>query len=170
MQHLQPFCDKTRHGTRIGTPDSPDVYISRACRQRRGYEVFSIKACHFLIRASLPGGITLTTLHSPFLQHLRGLPLIFGKMVSNAVVIPVAVLASICVAMFVFVWWWFPKHYRKGVEQDMDIIDGDRAARNRIHNDMEGGEPLEAPRPKTLEEHIAIARENIRRGHNPAAI
>lgn len=91
-------------------------------------------------------------------------------MVNNAVIVPVAVLASICVAMFVFVWWWFPRHYRKGVKQDMDIIDSDRAGRERVHNDMEGGGNGEPPRKRTLEEHIAIARENIRRGHNPAAI
>jgi len=94
-------------------------------------------------------------------------------MVSNAVVVPVAVLASLSVAMFVFVWWWFPRHYRKGVEEDMNIMDGERAGRDATHLGLEGREgaaPGDATRPKTLEEHIAIARENIRRGHNPAAI
>ncbi|KIY00386.1 uncharacterized protein Z520_04071 [Fonsecaea multimorphosa CBS 102226] len=92
-------------------------------------------------------------------------------MVNNAVVVPVAVLASICVAMFLFVCWWFPRHYKKGVEQDMNIMDSERAAREEIHNDMgqlQVGEDG-APRKKTLEEHIAIAREQIRRGgHNPS--
>jgi formate hydrogenlyase subunit 3/multisubunit Na+/H+ antiporter MnhD subunit len=85
-------------------------------------------------------------------------------MVNNSVVVPVAVLASICVAMFVFVWWWFPRHYRKGVEQDMNIIDGERGERDAAHAGLGG----EESRPKTLEEHIAIARANIRRGgHQP---
>ncbi|OCT53260.1 hypothetical protein CLCR_11070 [Cladophialophora carrionii] len=94
-------------------------------------------------------------------------------MVKSAVVIPVAVLASICVVMFVFIWWWFPRHYRKGVADDMNIMDGERARRDATHAGLEGGttdaENMEASRPKTLEEHIAIARANIRRGHNPAA-
>ena len=90
-------------------------------------------------------------------------------MVGSSVVVPVAVLASICVAMFVFVWWWFPRHYRQGVEQDMNIIDGERADRDAVHAGLDGanGDP---DRPKTLEDHIAIARANIRRGHNPAAM
>ncbi|KIW73803.1 hypothetical protein PV04_01893 [Phialophora macrospora] len=95
-------------------------------------------------------------------------------MVNNAVVVPVAVLASICVAMFVFIWWWFPRHYRKGVADDMYTMDRERAGREATHADLGGGdttdaENVEPPRPKTLEEHIAIARANIRRGgHNPA--
>jgi hypothetical protein len=95
-------------------------------------------------------------------------------MVNNAIVVPVAVLASICVAMFVFVWWWFPRHYRKGVADDMNMMDRERAGRDATHARLEGGgtdaENVEPPRPKTLEEHIAIARANIRRGHNPAAM
>jgi hypothetical protein len=80
-------------------------------------------------------------------------------MVNNSVVVPVAVLASICVAMFVFVWWWFPRHYRKGIAQDMTIVDGERGERDAAHAGLGGDE-----RPKTLEEHIAIARANIRSG------
>ncbi|OAP58230.1 hypothetical protein AYL99_07320 [Fonsecaea erecta] len=87
-------------------------------------------------------------------------------MVNNSVVVPVAVLASLCVAMFLFIWWWFPRHYKKGVEQDMNIMDSERAEREGIHSDMGqvqlGEDGL--PRKKTLEEHIAIAREQIRRG------
>ena len=89
-------------------------------------------------------------------------------MVSNAVIVPVAVLACICVAMFVFIWWWFPRHYRKGVTEDMNIIDDERAGRDATHAGLEGANH-EPDRPKTLEEHIAIARENIRKGRNPAA-
>jgi len=86
-------------------------------------------------------------------------------MVNNAVIVPVAVLASICVAMFVFVWWWFPRHYRKGVNQDMAIIDAERAGRDATHGELEGAD-AEPARPKTLEEHIAIARENLRKGRS----
>ncbi|EXJ72854.1 uncharacterized protein A1O5_04002 [Cladophialophora psammophila CBS 110553] len=94
-------------------------------------------------------------------------------MVNNAVVVPVAVLAALSVAMFVFICWWFPRHYKKGVEQDMNIMDNERAERNEIHVDMGHQAQLigedGAPRKKTLEEHIAIAREQIRRGgHNPS--
>ncbi len=75
--------------------------------------------------------------------------------------------------MFVFVWWWFPRHYRKGVEDDMDLMDSERAGRDATHVGLEGkqgGTTAEPARPKTSEEHVAIARETIRRGHNPAAI
>jgi len=92
-------------------------------------------------------------------------------MVNNAVLVPVVVLAVICVVMFVFVWWWFPRHYRKGVREDMIIMNEEQAGRDAIHAGL-GGEngTIENARPKTLEEHIAIARANIRRGHNPAAM
>lgn len=43
--------------------------------------------------------------------------------------IPVGVLAGLCTCMFVFVWWWFPRHYRKGVQADMDRVDGERRER-----------------------------------------
>ncbi|KAH7370010.1 hypothetical protein BKA65DRAFT_544740 [Rhexocercosporidium sp. MPI-PUGE-AT-0058] len=39
-------------------------------------------------------------------------------MVNNTVVIPVAVLASICVCMFVFMWWWFPRAWARGDASD----------------------------------------------------
>ena len=43
--------------------------------------------------------------------------------------VPVGVLSGICVAMFVFIWWWFPRHWRKGVQADMDRVDEDRRQR-----------------------------------------
>ena len=51
----------------------------------------------------------------------------------------------------------------------MNVVDNERAAREILHSDMAGAN-YEPARKKTLEEHIAIARENIRRGHNPADI
>ena len=48
-------------------------------------------------------------------------------------------------------------------------MDLERAGRDTIHDGL-AGQHAELARPKTLEEYIAIARENIRRGHNPAAI
>lgn len=44
-------------------------------------------------------------------------------MTNNAVVIPVAILCSLCVAMFAFICWWFPRTYKKGVEEDMYEVD-----------------------------------------------
>jgi hypothetical protein len=91
-------------------------------------------------------------------------------MTNSSVLVPVVTLASICVCMFVFIWWWFPRHYKKGLRQDVEIIDSEQAGRDAIHAGLEGeGDNLAPARPKTLEEHIAIARANIRRGHNPAA-
>lgn len=40
-------------------------------------------------------------------------------MVSNAVVVPVAVLAAIAVCMFAFVCWWFPRAWTQGQTADM---------------------------------------------------
>ncbi|KAE9376404.1 hypothetical protein N431DRAFT_435749 [Stipitochalara longipes BDJ] len=39
-------------------------------------------------------------------------------MVSNTVVVPVAVLASICICMFAFICWWFPRTWAKGIALD----------------------------------------------------
>jgi hypothetical protein len=39
-------------------------------------------------------------------------------MVSNTVIVPVAVLASICVSMFAFICWWFPRTWAKGIALD----------------------------------------------------
>jgi len=43
--------------------------------------------------------------------------------------VPVGVLSAICVAMFVFIWWWFPRHYQKGVRADMAMYDEQRRQR-----------------------------------------
>lgn len=78
-------------------------------------------------------------------------------MTNTAVVLPVAVLASICVAMFVFMWWWFPRHYRKGVEMDMAEVDEARRQREWAAANPqpvgENGEQTSAttkPQPRTI--------------------
>ena len=43
--------------------------------------------------------------------------------------LPVGILAGLCVLMFVFIWWWFPRAYKKGVRADMDRVDDDRRTR-----------------------------------------
>lgn len=39
-------------------------------------------------------------------------------MAKTVVVVPVAVLASICVAMFAFICWWWPRTWAKGIALD----------------------------------------------------
>ncbi|CZT09712.1 uncharacterized protein RAG0_14380 [Rhynchosporium agropyri] len=41
-------------------------------------------------------------------------------MVDNTVVIPIAVLSSICVTAFVFTWWWFPRAWAEGDAADRE--------------------------------------------------
>ena len=43
--------------------------------------------------------------------------------------IPVGTLSGLCVAMFLFIWWWFPRAYKRGVKMDMDRIDEERRER-----------------------------------------
>jgi len=68
-------------------------------------------------------------------------------MVQTAVVLPVAVLASLAVAIFVFVFWWFPRKYKKGVAMDMAEVDEARRQIGSLPLDGTGqqiGQPLEA--------------------------
>ncbi|KAH9826519.1 hypothetical protein Tdes44962_MAKER00483 [Teratosphaeria destructans] len=61
---------------------------------------------------------------------------------SAAWAIPVGVLAGLCGLMFVFIWWWFPRHYRKGVRADMVRVDEERRRRQLAEaemGDIEGG-------------------------------
>jgi len=55
----------------------------------------------------------------------------------TAVALPVGILAGLCVAMFIFIWWWFPRHYRKGITSDMREVDEARANREREAGEME---------------------------------
>jgi hypothetical protein len=50
-------------------------------------------------------------------------------MVNSNVVVPVGVLAGLSVAMFIFIWIWFPRHWRKGVAMDQAIMDEERRQR-----------------------------------------
>jgi hypothetical protein len=50
-------------------------------------------------------------------------------MPNNSVVIPVAVLAAVCVCMFAFVCWWFPRAWQKGVNADTREVDDRRRQR-----------------------------------------
>lgn len=52
--------------------------------------------------------------------------------------IPVGVLAGLCGAMFVFIWWWFPRTYRRGIQEDMDRVDEERRQR-QLAAQQEGG-------------------------------
>lgn len=55
---------------------------------------------------------------------------------------PVGVLAGICVAMFIFIWWWFPRAYKRGVKLDMERVDEEnrqRALYRAQQEDLEAG-------------------------------
>jgi len=52
--------------------------------------------------------------------------------------IPVGVLAALCSACFIFIWWWFPRHYQKGVQADMDRVDEERRQRELAQQQMGG--------------------------------
>ncbi|KAL2072384.1 hypothetical protein VTL71DRAFT_11727 [Oculimacula yallundae] len=50
-------------------------------------------------------------------------------MAQKAFIIPVAVLSSICVCMFVFIWWWFPRAWASGDRSDR--VEFEEAKRRR---------------------------------------
>ena len=39
------------------------------------------------------------------------------------VIVPCAVLGAICAVMLAFIWWWFPRTWKKGNKQDNEAID-----------------------------------------------
>lgn len=47
----------------------------------------------------------------------------------QAVAVPVGVLAGLAVLMFIFMFWWFPRHWQKGVRMDMEEVDQARRER-----------------------------------------
>lgn len=47
-------------------------------------------------------------------------------MTNAAAAVPAGVLGGICVICFIFIWWWFPRHYKKGMKLDMVEVDEDR--------------------------------------------
>jgi hypothetical protein len=79
--------------------------------------------------------------------------------------IPLISFGVLIAAMLVFIWWWFPRTYRKGMSHDMKDI---AMARQRgegpeIYDlppysaEEEGGVPYVA-RPPTFEERVAFFR------------
>lgn len=55
------------------------------------------------------------------------------------VALPVGILAGLAAAMLIFVCWWFPRHYKKGVALDMARVDEERAQREAAERG-EGGQ------------------------------
>ena len=51
-------------------------------------------------------------------------------MVNNAVVIPIATLSTIVGAGLIFIWWWFPRAWTKGNNEETDIMDEERRQTN----------------------------------------
>lgn len=49
---------------------------------------------------------------------------------TSAWAIPVGVLAGICAAGLIFVWWWFPRTWAKGNKAEMEAIEEDRRIRD----------------------------------------
>jgi hypothetical protein len=44
-------------------------------------------------------------------------------MANLAIILPCAVLGSICAAMLAFIWWWFPRTWNKGNKQEEGELD-----------------------------------------------
>ncbi|KAK5129793.1 hypothetical protein LTR08_002813 [Meristemomyces frigidus] len=72
-----------------------------------------------------------------------------------AYAVPVGALGGIAVAMFIFICWWFPRHYKKGVKMDQAEVDASRrerglAALNELGQAQPGTEavPHVKPMPK----------------------
>ena len=65
----------------------------------------------------------------------------------SSVALPVGILAALAVAMFIFICWWFPRHYKKGVKADMDEVDEDRRLRQAYEAQMELQARAGAPPP-----------------------
>lgn len=61
-------------------------------------------------------------------------------MASMTLIVPVAVLAVISVCMLIFMCWFFPRYYKKGVE--MDAMEFDELKRQR---ELRAQAPAEVP-------------------------
>ncbi|KAL7952781.1 hypothetical protein V8C34DRAFT_298597 [Trichoderma compactum] len=75
-------------------------------------------------------------------------------------VIPVASLSSICGIAFIFVWLWFPRMWKKGTQQEMELAARERAERERYmrQRNLEAGltpEEKEAPATSAQEKETA---------------
>ncbi|KAL7940235.1 hypothetical protein V8C42DRAFT_356373 [Trichoderma barbatum] len=70
-------------------------------------------------------------------------------------VIPVASLSSLCGAAFIFVWWWFPRMWKKGTQQEIELAARERAERERYmqQRNLEAGlSPEEKKVPGSIAE------------------
>lgn len=47
----------------------------------------------------------------------------------TAVAVPAGILGAIAVVMFLFLFWWFPRHWQKGIRADMAEVDEARRQR-----------------------------------------
>ncbi|KAG9676542.1 hypothetical protein KCU95_g16227, partial [Aureobasidium melanogenum] len=45
--------------------------------------------------------------------------------------IPVGVLGGLCVACLAFIWWYIPRLYNKGMQQDMQRLAAEKTERER---------------------------------------
>lgn len=59
--------------------------------------------------------------------------------------VPVGILAGLAVAMFLFIWWWFPRAYKRGVAIEHEEID--RARRRREQRALEEAELADSNGP-----------------------
>ncbi|EHK21737.1 uncharacterized protein TRIVIDRAFT_81610 [Trichoderma virens Gv29-8] len=71
-------------------------------------------------------------------------------------VIPVACLSAICGVAFVFIWWWFPRMWKRGTQQEMELLARERAERERYmqQRNLEAGIT-----PQEKEAPVASAQE-----------
>lgn len=49
-------------------------------------------------------------------------PQTFGNMANLSIILPCAVLGGICAGMLIFIWWWFPRTWKKGNKQEGEAI------------------------------------------------
>lgn len=107
-------------------------------------------------------------------------------MVSKAAAIPVGTLIGLAMVMLIFIWWWFPRHYQKGIRRDMEHAQNERAEMDMAIAQLreEGTSvtapgaptepekaylPGEAPREKTADERlwelVAVHRQVLKNRH-----
>ncbi|KAL6787404.1 hypothetical protein J3E68DRAFT_431795 [Trichoderma sp. SZMC 28012] len=75
-------------------------------------------------------------------------------------VIPVASLSCICGIAFIFVWWWFPRMWKKGTHEEFELAARERAERERYmrQRNLEAGitpEEKEVPTTSAQEKETA---------------
>lgn len=112
-------------------------------------------------------------------------------MVSKAAAIPVGTLVGLAVVMFIFIWWWFPRHYQKGIHKDMINADLERREMDEAVEQLRqqrqqetgevkapeqahlAGEPTQKTADERLWELVAVHRQVLKnraeQGRTPAA-